>query len=87
MKKIFVEPSIRKIELNLSENIATSGMDSGGIHFMSHYLECTIQDTKYTYYSENVKFWELFGCLTNFEEDTSRGTVIPEKVFRMQKRL
>lgn len=51
MKKIFVEPALHRIELNLRENIAASGdpgsdpVISMGYYFNVSLFGCTIQST------------------------------------------
>ena len=87
MKKVFVEPSMRKIELNLSENIAESGSDYKGLHFEAHYTVCTITDTRYTMDSELPNLWVLMGCISNIDDGESEGTVLPVDTFRMIKRV
>ena len=48
MKKVFLEPEVKRIELNLRENIATSS-DPGGALFVkvlqSDYFSCKVQAT------------------------------------------
>ena len=84
MKKNFVEPSIRKIELNLSENIAESGSDYKGLHFNAYYEVCTIQNTNYTFHSY-APVWELFGCMSDeYNSSSSGGTVISVETYRMR---
>ena len=45
MKKVFQEPDVRRIELNLRENIATSSQISMGYYFNVSLFSCTIQTT------------------------------------------
>ena len=42
MKKVFVEPEMQIIELNLHENIAASGQTIIGYNFLSEMLFCPI---------------------------------------------
>ena len=42
MKKVFVEPEMQVIELNLQENIAASGQTLIGYNFLSEMLYCPI---------------------------------------------
>ena len=42
MKKVFVEPEMQVIELNLQENIAASGQTIIGYNFLSEMLFCPI---------------------------------------------
>ena len=65
MKKLFVEPEMQIIELNLQENIAASMQVSMGYYFLVSLFSCHIVDTgKYVreIYDEN----EAIGCLTSF---------------------
>ena len=45
MKKVFLEPDAKRIELNLRENIATSSQISMGYYFNVTLFSCTIQTT------------------------------------------
>lgn len=46
MKKIFVEPRIKRIELNLKENIASSNQGAVSYHVLADNLfTCTLQNT------------------------------------------
>ena len=42
MKKVFVEPEIHRIELNLHENIATSVTNSADVYFNSQAWFCPV---------------------------------------------
>ena len=87
MKKLFVEPNMRRIELNLSENIAESGSDMYGLHFLSNYLVCTVQTTGKT--MENVTVFEAVskGCVSGIDDAPKGGTTVPlEKVRMYMKR-
>jgi hypothetical protein len=42
MKKVFVEPEMQIIELNLQENIAASTQESLGYYFTVSLFSCTI---------------------------------------------
>ena len=46
MKKVFVEPEMQIIELNLHENIAASGQTIIGYNFLSEMLYCPIVYTQ-----------------------------------------
>lgn len=83
MKKFFVEPSIKKIELNLSENIAESGTDMYGLHFLSHYLTCTVQSTGKM--MQDVSVWEAVqkGCVSGLDNAPAGGTAVPLEEVRM----
>ena len=45
MKKVFIEPEMQKIELNLRENIATSNEMSMGYYFQVSLFACHIVST------------------------------------------
>ena len=45
MKKIFLEPEVQRIELNLRENIAVSGDDMYVKVLQASYFTCTVHDT------------------------------------------
>lgn len=46
MKKIFVEPKIQRIDLNLKENIAASGGSTASYHVLvDSMFTCTLQNT------------------------------------------
>ena len=81
MKKVFVEPKMRKIQLNLSENIADSGSDYRGLHFNAYYEICTIQNTNYTLNS-TAPIYELLGCMSDYVRSSNNGTVMPLDAYR-----
>ena len=84
MKKVFVEPSIKKIELNMTENIAASGQIIG-YHFLTTMLQCPIQDTGLTIFS-NFKDEDVVSCLMYASEASEYGTVVSRsKVRRYMK--
>lgn len=60
MKKVFVEPEMHKIELNLQENIAASGQTIIGYNFLSQMLTCTVMYTGKTVFQ--VTATEAEGC-------------------------
>ena len=77
MKKIFIEPEMQKIELNLHENIAASSEVSMGYYFNVSLWMCTIQDTGKKL-SDGVTEAESVGCLvTNGKR--SLGMIIPRE--------
>ena len=43
MKKIFVEPDMQRIQLNLRENIAASDEDQDSLHFSKSKERCPLQ--------------------------------------------
>ena len=68
MKKVFVEPKIRRIELNMKENIANSE-DKQMVYVLQSEMTqmCLIQDTKYNYldvWMHRVEEAELASCAT-----------------------
>ena len=84
MKKVFVEPEIKKIELNLSENIANSGgKDIFGFRFWIDMYTCTIQETNKYYHEVTFKEAEDYGCKVMDDFQTRGGMVIPVEVLRM----
>lgn len=73
MRKVFVEPELKRIELNLTENIATSAEEvysgtSGGFS-VTQYVEGCTGNVKGTGFSlqeistDQGKFTASFGCL------------------------
>ena len=83
MKKTFVEPSIRKIELNLSENIAESGRtDEFGFICWYHFTECTVQHSGKTF-EQGIPPVELTACYAASSTlKMNGGTIVPEKTVR-----
>ena len=47
MKKVFVEPEMHRIELNLQENIAASTQTAMGYIFWIEFFGCPIQNTQF----------------------------------------
>lgn len=82
MKKVFVEPQMSKIELNLNENIAESGSDYKGLHFNAYYEVCTIQTTTYTI-KDNAYIYELLACMSDGYFNSGGGTTISVENYRM----
>ena len=83
MKKVFVEPDMKKIELNLSENIATSKvLIKDGFYFTYDWWEYTVQFSgkKLT---QGVSEDELWACYVDENTRIGRGTVVPEEIVRM----
>lgn len=65
MKKVFVEPEMHRIELNLQENIATSNQQvSMGYYFLTSLFGCHIMNTG-KYVGEIVDENEAIGCLAS----------------------
>ena len=74
MKRIFIEPEIQKIELNLQENIAVSTTTSGGITFMVGERNCFVVNTGKT--ANELFIWDIFGtnCYNSFSKS---GITVP----------
>lgn len=81
MKKVFVEPEMKKIELNISENIANSG-DILGYHFLTTMRGCTIQDTGF-YIWDDFQDAQVASCLIYSTNSSPFGTVVPESEVRL----
>ena len=64
MKKVFVEPEMKIIELNLYENIAASTQISMGYYFLTSLSGCHIVNTG-KYVGEIVDENEAIGCLSS----------------------
>lgn len=78
MKKVFVEPEMHRIELNLQENIATSNQQvSMGYYFNVSLWACTIQSTGRKL-SEGVTEKEAEPCLV-ITVMRSLGMIIPRE--------
>ena len=77
MKKVFLEPDARRIELNLRENIATSSQVSLGYYFNVSLFVCTVQTTGKTL-ADGVTEQEASVCLVS---NTMRalGMIIPRE--------
>ena len=76
MKKVFLEPEMRKIELNLRENIATSSQISMGYYFNVTLFSCTIQSTNK--FVGQVTEQEAAVCLVSANA-RSLGMIIPRE--------
>ena len=81
MRKVFVEPEMKKIELNLSENIATSKVIEEGFIFYYQWDSCTLQETGKTL--EEATFAEMKTCKVKEGEKILGGTVVSEEIVRM----
>jgi hypothetical protein len=62
VKKVFVEPDMQKIELNLRENIASSTEVNMGYYFTTDLFSCTIVTTGKRL-SDGVTLEEAAACL------------------------
>lgn len=77
MKKVFVEPEMQIIELNLNENIASSTQDDDYyIRFLVQIHQCLVVNTGK--YENEVTVGEAFvgGCI-NFSQMRSIGVSVP----------
>ena len=83
MKKVFVEPIMMKIELNLSENIAESGSDMYGLHFLNHWTRCTVQTTEKTMEFVSVAEAITKGCVSGLYAESTDGSTVPLESVRM----
>ena len=63
MKKVFVEPEMQKIELNLRENIAVSQQVNMGYYFTVSLFGCTIVTTGK--HVSNITEAEAVACLVS----------------------
>ena len=63
MKKVFVEPEIKRIELNMKENIASSLEYTMGYYFTHSLFGCTIVTTEKMVYQ--VTEAEAAVCMVN----------------------
>ena len=84
MKKVFVEPKMKKIELNLRENIANSGAIIG-YHFLKEMRDCTIQNTNFSIFDDFTNA-QVAGCLIYASDASAFGTVVPEAEVRLYMR-
>ena len=84
MKKVFVEPSIKKIEINMRESIAAS-TDILGYHFLTTMRGCTIQDTGF-YIWDDFQDPQVSSCLIYASEASTFGTVVPQAEVRLYMR-
>ena len=86
MKKKFIEPEIKRIELNLNENIASSDVqytEYDGLFRISHnYDNCLerVQDTKVRYdevTASSANWMAVIGCFIYSMPDTARMLKLP----------
>ena len=80
MKKVFVEPNIKKIELNMRENIAASSSEIAGYYFQVDLFGCSIQDTG-KYYGEYTRE-EAETCRISSKAKIGGGVIVPEEEVR-----
>lgn len=79
MKKVFVEPEVKRIELNLGENIANSQQQPQmGYYFNIAFLSCTVQDTGlYIYHISSES--QLINCMMSPRAKIGGGTLVPRE--------
>lgn len=80
MKKVFVEPKIKRIELNMNENIANSQTTGQMGYYFNVDLYCTIQDTTFTFadvYFQKVTDAQVANCKINSRVKIGGGTIVP----------
>ena len=91
MRKVFVEPEVHRIELNLHENIASSITSSGEVSFNSQAWMCPIVYTSFTLEELIVKYqgqWKYYAgsCISYNPDATTYGlrinSVSIEEVYR-----
>lgn len=75
MKKEFVEPKLKRIELNMKENIASSVQISMGYYFNVSLFRCTIQSTGK--FVGDVTEQEAEVCLVSTRSRIGGGMIIP----------
>lgn len=81
MKKVFVEPKMKRIELNLKENIASSVQVSMGYYFLVTLFNCTIQNTGKKL-SDGVTEAEAVACIINANAKIGGGIIVPQNEIR-----
>lgn len=80
MKKEFVEPKVKRIELNMKENIASSLEYTMGYYFTYGLFDCTIVTTGKKV--GNVTQEEAAPCMINPNARIGGGTIVSEKEVR-----
>ena len=85
MKKVFVEPKIKRIELNMKENIASSLEYSMGYYFTHSLFNCTIVTTGKTV--SGVTEAEAEVCRMNGNAKIGGGTIVPASEVRPYFRM
>ena len=83
MKKVFVEPKMKKIELNLNENIANSG-EILGYHFLTTMRKCLIQDTDFFIW-DDFQDYQVSSCLIYASSKSKFGTVVSPAEMRLYR--
>lgn len=81
MKKEFVEPKLKRIELNMKENIASSGEVSMGYYFNVSLFSCTIQSTN-KLINDGVTDKEAEVCLVSTRSRIGGGMIFPVEEVR-----
>ena len=85
MKQVFVEPKLKKIELNMKENIASSIQQSMGYYFMVTLFSCTIVTTGKFVGSTTEE--EAEPCLINPNARIGGGIIVPVDEVRSYFRM
>ena len=85
MKKVFVEPKMKRIELNMKENIASSMEYNMGYYFTYSLFQCTIVTTGK--YIGGVSEAEAEVCKMSTRVRIGGGTVVPVEEVRPHFRM
>ena len=80
MKKVFVEPQIKRIELNMKENIASSLVQNMGYYFTVTLFNCTIVSTGKMVGAVTQEEAEV--CIISPTAKIGGGTLVPENEVR-----
>lgn len=80
MKKVFVEPQIKRIELNMKENIASSVEQNMGYYFTYTLFNCTIVSTGKMVGAVTPE--EAIVCMMNPKTKIGGGTIVSENEVR-----
>ena len=85
MKKVFVEPEMKKIELNLNENIATSISNiEFGFVFWYEWNTCVVHDTGVFIFGSVISEEALRRCRAEeMDKPVSQdANIVPEAIVR-----
>ena len=85
MKKVFVEPKIKRIELNMKENIASSMQYNMGYYFTYSLFQCTIVTTGKVIGAVTEAEAEV--CKMNSRVRIGGGTMVPVEEVRPYFRM
>ena len=80
MKRVFVEPQIKRIELNMKENIASSVEQNMGYYFTYTLFTCTIVSTGKMVGAVTHEAAEV--CIITPKAKIGGGTIVPENEVR-----